>query len=157
MPLSDIVYVNTALDETFKRLFKAYFAEFGMSISDEAFLHMDKDVKKFDIQIVIIYLDQEPVGFSMFQIDTKDNPWCMHDGAGDIREFFVLPSHRRKGYGTMLFETAKSYFKSKHIDEIYLTSDDKGEFWKTLGFVQTGKIIAENNSEEYFYNMSKER
>jgi GNAT superfamily N-acetyltransferase len=156
MSLSNTVYVRTAEDEDFKMLFKAYFAEFGMSISDEAFLHMDKDVKKFDIQIVIIYVSQKPIGFAMFQIDTKDNPWCMHEGAGDIREFFVLPKHRKMGYGIILFETAKAYFKSKHINDIYLTSDDTGAFWKKLGFVQTGKIIAENNSEEYFYNMSKE-
>ena len=156
MQETKIVYINNALNESFIELFKLYFAEFGFSISDQAFIHMDKDIKKFDIQVILLYLKQEPIGFAMFQIDTIDNPWCMNEGQGDLREFFILPIYRKQGYGKMLFEAIKTYFISKQIYHIYLTSDDNGQFWEKLGFVYTGKIIVDNNSKEYVYYIDKE-
>ncbi len=143
------IWIQSALDEHFKPLFKAYFKEFGLDMPEQGFMAMDRDVQAYDMKIVMLYQSQEPIGFCLFQIDTLDNPWCMHEGAGDIREFYIKPSHRKKNLGTYLFHEVRQYFLKENVKDIYLTSDDTGDFWKKLGFVFTGKIIEENNSEEY--------
>ncbi len=142
-------YINTALNKTFQQLFIDYFKGFNMAFPIKAFMTMDQDIKAHNIQIILLYLKRNPIGFSMFQIDTKENPWCLHEGAGGIREFYVALKYRNQAYGRYLFNLTKQYFIRRNITEIYLTCDDVGDFWKKLGFVATGRIIKENDSEEY--------
>ena len=142
-------WLSSPTETTFKTLFKAYFSEFGMNMPDEGFIQMAADIKKYDIKIVMLHQAHRAIGFCLFQIDDATQPWCMHHGAGDIREFYIVPDKRRQGYGTHLFQIAKRYFESYGVKEIYLTSDDQGAYWTSLGFVFTGKIIDENNSKEY--------
>lgn len=139
---------------SFQTLFKDYFKEFGFNITEKGFTFMDTDISKHNIQLILLYLEQEAIGFATFQIDTLDNPWCMNEEAGDIREFYISPKYRLKGYSKHLFQAIKAYFESRQIYDIYLTSDDSGLFWKKLGFTPTGKVIEENHSEEYVYHIA---
>ncbi len=58
---------------------------------------MDQDIKAYDIKGSLIYVDLKPVGFTVYHIDALDNPWWLHEGAGDIRVFYIKPRyHKRK-------------------------------------------------------------
>ena len=150
-----IVTDINATDDVFKSLFRQYFDGFGFSFPDKGFIHMSKDVIQYDIKISILYLKDEPIGFAMYQIDRLDNPWFMYENVGDVREFFIVPKHRKKGYARFLFQSVKAYFLSKNVKDIYLTSDDTGEFWEKLGFHKTGIINKNNNSEEFHMHVNE--
>ncbi len=145
------VWLRTSTHQSFKTLFKAYFKEFGMTFPDDEFIRMDQDMKRFPMEIALLYLGEEAIGFCLFQIDTEDNPWCMHPGCGDIREFHISPAYRRTGYGRHLFQEVVKRFQDSNITEIYLTGDESGPFWQAIGFLPTGVIERKNNSMEYKY------
>ncbi len=149
------VWLESATDENFKSLFRSYFQEFGMKMPDKGFLQMDADNKQYGIKLIVLYKNHTPTGFCMFQVDRADNPWCMHEGCGDIREFYVVPEERKKGYGAMMFKTVKNYFSAEGIHKIYLTSDDNEAFWIRLGFSPTGAVIEENGGREYVYSATR--
>ena len=46
-------------------------------------------------------------GFVIYQKDDIDNEWNFKEGWGDVREIYVIPSKRRKGYGEFLLYTAR--------------------------------------------------
>jgi GNAT superfamily N-acetyltransferase len=64
-----------------------------------------------------------------------------------IMEFYVIPEHRRKGYGKLMFNRLESLFSSHSTKRMYLTADKiTGEpFWTALCFKFTGEVSPENN------------
>ncbi len=145
------IWLTSPEEEPFKKLFKAYFSEFGMKMPDEGFVQMAKDKTAYGFEIILLHQADRPIGFCLFQIDDVSHPWCMHHGAGDIREFYIIPEKRKQGYGRHLFQITKQYFESHGVKAIYLSSDDQGAYWESLGFTFTGRIIDDNNSKEYRY------
>ena len=137
------------------KIIKNYFSEFGFNISDQSFVKMNHDVKTYHMKIIMLYENLKPVGFALFQVDKKENPWGMKEGAGDIREFDIEPSFRRKGYGRVLFQAIKTWFQGQNVSEILLTCDDQQDFWLNLGFKDLGYKIEENNSQVFGYDLKK--
>jgi len=152
------LWITDASNPIFTTLFKEYFIELGINLKDDSKLwdEMNNDIKLFGIKTIVLLDNENVVGFSMFQIDTQDNPWCMYDGAGDIREFYVKSEYRQKGYGTHMFNFIKEYFNKLDIRDIYLTSsEDDGEaFWIKQGFQDTGIVNSKNKLKEFVYNLS---
>lgn len=154
----NLLWITDANNPTFQILFKAYFNEMNIKLKEDTKMwdEMNKDIQLFDIKTVVLLENDDAIGFTMFQVDQKENPWCMVEGAGDIREFYVQSEFRKQGYGSSMFNLVKNYFNELNIKEIYLTtSEDDGEpFWFKQGFKDTGKINPKNKLKEFVYNLS---
>ena len=54
------------------------------------------------LSICIAGLNDKPMGFAIYQIDTPEIDWCKREGWGFIREFYIDGSCRGYGYGNRL-------------------------------------------------------
>lgn len=91
------------------------------------------------------------VGFLYGKVDHPDHKGFIKVGWGYVMEFYVLPAHRRKGYGTAMYAYLESLFIKDGVTNLYLTSDPVTgrPFWMSLGFVPTGEYSPENKMEIY--------
>lgn len=99
----------------------------------------------------LCYSDGTVVGFLFGRIDPPDDKGFFKEGRGCVVEFYVLPEHRRKGYGKEMFLHLQDMFRHDGAKAIYLTADPiTGKpFWEALGFIGTGEISPENGQEIY--------
>lgn len=143
-----IQFYSPALQESFDTLFVAYFLEDLQVAATEAgirsklcpFIHnlWEKQIIRIDLLI----LETEPIGFSIYQIDTPESDWCKKEGWGFIREFYIHPDFRHLGYGTLLANHTVAMLSQMGSAQIYLTADDAREFWLRCGFHQTEEICS---------------
>lgn len=107
--------------------------------------------KQFDTArfLKLCYIQSAAIGFLYGKIDRHEDKGFKKVGFGCIMEFYVLPEHRRKGYGRQMLQQLESYFSANHAKKIYLTADPvTGKpFWEALGFVSTGEMSPENKQE----------
>lgn len=92
------------------------------------------------IHISIAFLDDLPIGFSIYQIDSELSDWCKRPNWGCIREFYISPTYRRKGYGSMLAIHAEGHLYALGAEHIYLTADDAVSFWEHCGYRNTHEL-----------------
>ena len=104
-----------------------------------------------DRHLELCYDDKALIGFLYGKIDRPEHKGFIKVGYGYIMEFFVLPEHRRKGYGKEMYLRLEKLFKQDGAKRMYLTSDPvTGKpFWESLGFVNTGEKSPENDQEIY--------
>lgn len=104
-----------------------------------------------DRHLELCYDNKTLVGFLYGKIDRLEHKGFIKVGYGYIMEFFVLPEHRRNGYGKEMFLRLEKLFKQDGVKRMYLTSDPitGAPFWKSLGFVNTGEKSPENSLEIY--------
>jgi hypothetical protein len=96
----------------------------------------------------IIYLDGKPIGFATWNCLQKDPPvnrkflrMPLDQNKPCLRQFYIIPEERRKGYGTILFlESRKQFTKSQNL---YVESPNTG----TGQMLAKLKIISPINSE----------
>lgn len=82
------------------------------------------------------------IGFAWGQIDKN--------GKGFLREFYIKPGHRRRGYGTDMYRNLEQCFAGSGASRVWLTADAGAElFWQRLGFANTGDIAAFNDQPIY--------
>ncbi|MGN0687899.1 MAG: GNAT family N-acetyltransferase [Oscillospiraceae bacterium] len=109
--------------------------------------------KQFDFSkcLKLCYAESVVIGFLFGKIDQPEDKGFKKVGFGCIMEFFVLPEHRRKGYGKQMFGHLADYFKANQVKQMYLTADPvTGKpFWEELGFIRTGEISPQNKQEIY--------
>lgn len=109
--------------------------------------------KQFDFSrcLKLCYAESAVIGFLFGKIDPSEDKGFKKVGFGCIMEFFVLPEHRKKGYGRQMFGHLVDYFKANQVKEMYLTADPiTGKpFWEALGFFRTDEISPENKQEVY--------
>lgn len=88
-------------------------------------------------------------GFVFGKIDLPDDKGYKKIGYGYIMEFFVLPEHRRRGFGREMLRRLQAFFAANGADRMYLTADPVTgvPFWEKMGFVRTGEISPENGLE----------
>lgn len=105
----------------------------------------------YDRHLKLCYDDETLIGFLYGKIDRPEHKCYKKIGYGYIMEFFVLPEHRRKGYGREMFYYLENQFAKDDAKQMYLTADGVTgkSFWKSLGFMATGEISPENNQEIY--------
>ena len=86
------------------------------------------------IPFLIIY-DHEPVGFCLMQ-DTGVSY--------QIKEFYVRPLHRRRGFAKLAVAFVKDYCiklgRHKQLSaDIYINNEPAIKFWQSVGFRDTGR------------------
>ncbi|MCL2353129.1 MAG: GNAT family N-acetyltransferase [Defluviitaleaceae bacterium] len=97
------------------------------------------------IYIDLLHLDDAPIGFIMYQVDSPESNWCEKEGYGFIREMYIHKDHRKQGYGKALVAHVEDKLKKLSVPHIYLTSSNDA-FWLSVGYVDTGEICERNNN-----------
>ncbi len=99
----------------------------------------------------LCYEKTELIGFLYGKIDLPDDKGFKKVGYGCIMEFYVLPKHRRKGYGKEMFCYMEEFFRAAGACRMYLTADPVTgrPFWETMGFIDTGTTSPDNGQEIY--------
>lgn len=99
----------------------------------------------------IMYVQGNPAGFVIAQVDSLGGSWCLKPGYGLIREFFIGKKFRRQGYGRALYDYMEEILIKDGVRKFYLTTDtEQGVgFWQFCGYIFTGDICEFNNSGIY--------
>jgi ribosomal protein S18 acetylase RimI-like enzyme len=75
-------------------------------------------------------IDERIVGFLMFRLHDDGRGAYLHD-------FYIVPEHRRQGYGTALFRTLRMHLAGLGIEEIEMQvlvdRPDSLAFWRDQG------------------------
>lgn len=138
----------------FKEMFCTYFRDdFKIEIEDnkaEALCLGMADSSMSGITSLDMLLDSGKLaGFIYYQIDNPKSNWCEREGWGFIREVYINRSLRGKGLGAKLAAHAEKVLYAKGAEDIYLTSDEAGEFWSLCGYKETGKVSGINHDPIY--------
>ena len=93
----------------FNNMFTDYYSELDC---DEDVCHLLDEYVIPDLKAGLIFADLLEAdgvfaGFVIYQRDDIDNEWCPMEGWGDIREIYVSPEHRKKGFGKCLLLAAE--------------------------------------------------
>ncbi|MDE6441861.1 MAG: GNAT family N-acetyltransferase [Clostridia bacterium] len=95
--------------EQFYKLFEDYYKE--LDCADDTAHLLDEyilpDLLAGLISIDILHDGNAYVGFVIYQIDDITNDWNLKEGCGDIREIYIAPEARKKGYGKFLLYAAE--------------------------------------------------
>lgn len=139
----------------FKNMFKIYFLnDFKCDLSEEDLNKICSNIEKQVLNSVVfldlIKLNQNFVGFIIYQIDSNKSDWCEKEGHGFIREIFISSKIRKLGFGKSLAENAEKKLFEFGVPQIYLTSDENYEFWIKLGYVNSGEVCTKNESPIFY-------
>ncbi|MCL2407608.1 MAG: GNAT family N-acetyltransferase [Defluviitaleaceae bacterium] len=99
------------------------------------------------IFIDILHLDNTPIGFIEYQVDSPESDWYEKEGCGCIREMYIQKEHRGRGYGKFLAVHAGDELRKLGVPYIYLTADDAIDFWLSAGYTDTGEICDKNGGK----------
>lgn len=130
----------------FERLFKDYYTELDC---DDDVTHLLEDYVIPDllsglIKIDILQEDGRYCGFVIYQKDDIDNEWNFKEGWGDIREIYVAPAHRRKGYGKFLLYSAEMKLKEAGTAKCYcLPVEGTENFFLSCGYLKANEYSEE--------------
>ena len=145
-PLSDLT------KKEFEVLFSSYYQELGCE-DDTAHLineYILPDLLAGLINIEILQDGDTYAGFVIYQTDDINNEWNFKEGWGDIREMYIIPSHRRQGLGKFLLYTAEMKLKESGVNKSYcLPSEESEKFFIACGYERTEGYNAELDSIVY--------
>ncbi len=140
--------VQTLLPEQFPALIDLlvpYFREVEAGIPEDIIRGKLAELIAREVREGILHIavatEAEILGFSVYQIDTEASDWCKRPGWGMIREFYVVPTARRRGIGRMLSDFSTAHLLRLGAAGLYLTSDPHSvQFWTSCGFRPTGTV-----------------
>lgn len=95
-------------------------------------------------------------GFVIFQIDDILNDWNFKEGFGDVRELYVTPAFRRRGFGSALLSYAENCLAASGADEIYaLPLEENESFFIARGYSDSGEYCAEADNKVFAKHIDK--
>lgn len=138
----------------FTKMFCTYFrSDFSIEITDDQVEELcSKIADNSNLGVTpldVLMHDGKMAGFICYQIDSKKSDWCEREGWGFIREIHINPSLRGNGLGSILVAHVEEILFNKGAQNIYLTSDKTGEFWRLCGYTKTDKVSSFNNDPIY--------
>lgn len=142
----------------FKKLFCEYYAELDceedpLHLFDEYLL---PDLKAGLFEVGVCEVNGGVCGFVIFQIDDLLNDWNFKEGSGDVRELYVSPAVRRRGFGSALLAYAESRLLALGAAEIYtLPTEESESFFTARGYVDSGEYCADADNKVFSKNMDK--
>ncbi len=147
--------------QVFERLMLLYFPELDAHRPNEPAIPTEK-IKEYtrgminrqgdhDRHLMLCYDREQLIGFFYAKVDHPGHLGFIKPEYGYIMEFYVLPEHRRKGYGTEMFRHIQTLFHAHGTQRMYLTADQvTGKpFWLAQGFEHLGEISPENGMKIY--------
>lgn len=141
-------------DPRFMSAFQQYFEELGEEIPcwDDLLREMN-DGK--NASLLLTAPDGSVMGFIQFTPMVLEN-WFFTVPLGFIREFWVAPTHRRRGFGSLLLRGAEDYFRAKGIYRVILTSDTAQGFYLHQGYREDGGVQALNHIPVFVKDLQAE-
>lgn len=99
----------------------------------------------------LCYDETEIIGFLYGKTDQPEDKGYKRIGHGYIMEFYVLPEHRRKGYGSTMLSYLEHFYSEHGVNDLYLTADPvTGKpFWEAMGYTATSEFSPDNGQEIY--------
>lgn len=134
----------------FTTIFRAYFQEIGHPLDEDTILFdlMNKDKVENNMETLLLFEDGVLCAFVMFQINIIKG-WFFEKKDGFIREFYVSPAYRKKGYGTILLQAAEKHLKEQGIYALVLTTYSAASYYEKQGYVRDGSYTAANEFDVY--------
>lgn len=135
-----MLHVSPLCDKTqgaFEKLFTEYYRELdcGEDVPHLLDEYIIPDVKAGLIRIELLKDGETDAGFIIYQTDDIGNDWNLREGWGDVREIYVIPSLRRKGYGKFLLYTAEMKLREGGPDKAYcLPAEGCEQFFTACGY-----------------------
>lgn len=135
-----MLHVSPLCDKTqgaFEKLFTEYYRELdcGEDIPHLLDEYIIPDVKAGLIRIELLKDGETDAGFIIYQTDDIGNDWNLREGWGDVREIYVIPSLRRKGYGKFLLYTAEMKLREGGTEKAYcLPAEGCEQFFTACGY-----------------------
>ena len=142
----DTILLSDFTDPRFCAAFRAYFAELDIPVRDWDGLFREMNGEGNNRAFLLLD-GEETAGFLQFQMNAFSN-WFFEEPFGFIREFWVAPGYRRRGYGSLLLERAENYFLDHGAHRVLLTAGpDAVDFYLAGGYEKAPGIRAKNQME----------
>lgn len=130
----------------FKKMFCDYYAE--LDCADDTAHLLDEyvlpDMLAGFIKIDVLKDGEAFAGFIIYQTDDITNDWNFKEGWGDVRELYVAPEYRKKGYGKFLLYTAEMKLRESGVNKAYcLPCEGTENFFTACGYVRSDGYNAE--------------
>lgn len=142
----------------FEKLFCDYYAELDCE-EDPLPLFCDwllPDLKAGLFEVGVCEEGGAIVGFVIFQIDDLLNDWNFKEGCGDVRELYVAPPFRRRGFGSALLQFAESALLKSGAAEVYtLPVEECESYFVSRGYTDNGEYCAEADNKVFIKNIDK--
>ena len=142
MEIKDVL-IDDFSNPDFKIMFKHYFAELGIKVTewDKLFNLMNEEKRNF---AYIRYQSDIPIGFIQFTV-IKFSSGFFESEMGFIREFWVDNAYREKGNGSELLRLTEDYFIGNGVYKSILTTNTAERFYIRHGYTKDDCITAKNN------------
>lgn len=110
---------------------KLFYELFDSIISNASYSNSD--------YFIVMKTEKELIGFasiSTSSTDVIDIPYSY----GTVKDFYISPKRRRKGYGRILNNHIENTFKENKTNTVLLSPDPVSgiDFWKAMGYCDTG-------------------
>lgn len=110
---------------------KMFYELFDSIISKASFSNSD--------YFIVMESAKELIGFASISTSSTDViniPYSY----GTVKDFYISPKHRRKGYGRILNDYIENIFKDSRTNTFLLSPDPVSgiDFWKAMGYCDTG-------------------
>lgn len=110
---------------------KMFYELFDSIVSNSSFSNSD--------YFIVMESAKELIGFasiSTTSTDVVDIPYPY----GEVKDFYISPKHRRKGYGRILNHHIERIFDENGTNTVLLSPDPVSgiDFWKAVGYSDTG-------------------
>ncbi len=104
--------------------------------------HILHYVENHIVYLAVAGTADNPIGFSIYQIDNPKSDWCKKPGWGFIREFYIRREYRGCGNGKLLAAYTEQQLRILGASQLYLTSDDAVSFWTHCGWHNTHEMCS---------------
>ena len=105
---------------------------------DEVISEEDFEKKIEEKEIYVAKVQNEILGYVIFNIKEKDNPIMKYRKVLSVEAICVEEGNRKKGIGILLLEFIKAIAKEKQCTDLYLTVNEENKdairFYEKFGF-----------------------
>lgn len=139
-----IIRYSSSQEVVFRSQFLSYFLEdlkiplTPRQVNEKICTFLLRQVEKGIVFLDLLYRDETPIGFCLYQIDKNESDWCKQEGWGFIREFYIEQSERRQSCGTYLCRAVEKRLYEMGANDLYLTADSAVPFWEANGYSKEG-------------------
>ena len=142
----EIFELNDFYDVRFWNAFRSYFQEIGVNLREDTdvFDDITESHERENMRTFAVGGETGLAGFIMVQPECLKGSF-FEERVGFIRELWVSPAYRNRGYGRDLMNRVEAHFREMGISKLILTYEEEAlPFYRKLGFVPDGSYQAKN-------------